>query len=143
MSALHPTIDFLTCMCKLRIPIYQEFILLSDVLSVSTIIKRSTTPHLETLRNAASLGQSLTPRYVQSPTQRVDRVREKGEYICIEARVLTLSGEPILDAIQNGVQRGRLPIACSPYIRRKARAPDGAPWPVVGIGEVLRGTYKV
>jgi protocatechuate 3,4-dioxygenase beta subunit len=81
------------------IHIPQELILLSDVLVIDALNSPAVGNATESC--VLQLGQSLTPRYVHSPTKRVNLnpVGEIGEYVYIEGRVLTSSGEPIPGAV--------------------------------------------
>jgi hypothetical protein len=81
------------------IHIPQEHILLSDVLVIDALNNPAVGNATES--SVIQLGQSLTPRHVHSPTKRVNLnpVGEKGEYVYIEGRVLTSSGEPIPGAV--------------------------------------------
>jgi protocatechuate 3,4-dioxygenase beta subunit len=119
------TIEFLTRTGQTCTPIRQEFILLSDVFGVSALIDALNNPPVGNATESTVLGpfftedapdgsspnlhasppNSVYPRLTSSPTTHTVPLGEsiasegKGEYMYVEGRVLTLSGEPIPGAV--------------------------------------------
>jgi len=120
------TIDFLTRTGQTCTPLRQEFILLSDVLGVSAVVDALNNPPVGNATESSVLGPfftddapdgqfnlrlrhpiplsalisvSLIPLYATVPLGESIASEGKGEYMYVEGRVLTSSGEPIQGAV--------------------------------------------
>jgi len=93
------TIDFLTRTGKMCTPIRQEFILLSDVLGVSAVVDAFNNPPVRNATESSVLGPFFTEDAPDVPLGESIASEGKGQYMYVEGRVLTSSGEPIPGAV--------------------------------------------
>ncbi|KAI0251235.1 Intradiol ring-cleavage dioxygenase [Lactifluus subvellereus] len=92
-------IQFLARTGQTCTPLRQEFILLSDVLGVSALVDALNNPTLEGATESSVLGPFFTEDAPDVPLGESIASEGKGEYMYVEGRVLTTSGEPVSGAV--------------------------------------------
>ncbi|KAF8462638.1 aromatic compound dioxygenase [Russula ochroleuca] len=93
------TIKFLTRTGQTCTPLRQEFILLSDVLGVSALVDALNNPSNGIATESSVLGPFFTEDAPDVPLGESIASEGKGEYMYVEGRVVTSSGDPIPDAV--------------------------------------------
>jgi len=95
----YTAIEFLTAVGQICTPLRQEFVLLSDVLGVSSLVDTINNPPIGGGTSSSVLGPFHTDDAPDVEFGESIASEGKGEYMYVEGRVLSTTGEPVENAL--------------------------------------------